>query len=93
MNSYSDNGEAAAQEALKAEEEHEENMRAIAAQAEAEAEILASDKPDEVVFITVYKKDRAWINETKGGRNRESRLHQVLENYRKAVAAGVIKDE
>lgn len=49
---------------------------------------------DDVVFITTYRSDRTWINETKAeGQNREKRLHQVLENYRKAVQAEVIKDE
>ncbi len=37
-----------------------------------------------VVFITILESDRKWINETKGGMNREERLHQVLENYRRA---------
>ena len=40
---------------------------------------------DDVVFITIQKKDRVWINLTKGkDQNREERLHEVLENYRKS---------
>ncbi len=36
---------------------------------------------EDVVFITIYRKDRDWINKTKGKLNRELRLHEVIENY------------
>lgn len=39
---------------------------------------------DDVVFITIYRKDREWINKTKGTMNREERLHQVIGDYRDA---------
>lgn len=39
---------------------------------------------DDVVFITIYREDREWINETKGDLNRERRLHNILENYKRA---------
>lgn len=42
----------------------------------------ATEQKDEVVFITIYKKDRDWINKTKGKLNREDRLHDVIESYR-----------
>lgn len=38
---------------------------------------------DDVVFITIYKKDREWINETKGDFNREERLHEIIRKYRR----------
>lgn len=37
---------------------------------------------DDVVFITIYRKDRDWINKTKHMANREERLHAVIKKYR-----------
>lgn len=30
------------------------------------------------VFITIYREDREWINNTKGKLNREQRLHELI---------------
>jgi len=36
----------------------------------------------DVVFITIYREDRDWINKTKHKCNREQRLHAVIRKYR-----------
>jgi len=45
---------------------------------------------EDIIFITIYKTDRNWINETKGKLNRAERLHQIIEFY-KTRTAGYIK--
>lgn len=45
---------------------------------------LKNKKSDDVVFITILREDRDWINMTKGKLNREQRLHQIFENYKRA---------
>ncbi len=32
----------------------------------------------EVVFITIFREDRGWINATKGELNRQQRLHEII---------------
>ncbi len=39
-------------------------------------------KKEDVVFITILREDRDWINKTKGKLNREQRLHEVIERIR-----------
>ncbi len=46
------------------------------------ADAPESKKRDPVVFTTILREDRDWINETKGKLNREERLHEVIKGYK-----------
>lgn len=39
-------------------------------------------KDSDIVFITILRGDRDWINKTKCKLNREERLHEIIQMYR-----------